>query len=548
MTIKATPTPSRSTPGSLHAPGLAPRSEPPAETAGLARAAGVISLGNIASRILGLVRETVKADFFGAGGAVDAFNVAAVVPTMLYDLLVGGMVSSALVPVFSEYDAQERREALWSLVSVLLSIVAVVLAVTIILLELFAPQVAFLLSSGSKPEVLALTARLLRITGPALLFLSLSGVLSGLLYALKRFSYPAMTAAAFNAAIVAVTLILGRRVGIAAMAFGLLLGATVQVALQLPGLRDARLRFRLNWKHPGLRRIGALYVPIVLGLLLDVLFSRPISYNLASRTGEGGISWMNYATTLIQFPHGLVATAVSIAILPTLSAHAAMENREGADRFRATLAQGLRLVIVLIIPASVGLLVLTTPTIALLFEHGDFGVADTGMTAWALRLYLIGLPFAAVDLLLVFAFYARQDTLTPALIGAYSIAVYLAVAVLLLPHLGLFSLMVADSVKHILHTGVSALILRRRLGRLAEHRVGRTLALTTVASAAMGLAAFGVLRLVRVALPGSRAVAEVMAVVGPGIVGAALYVGLVTAFGIDEVRLMWGVIRRRMAG
>jgi putative peptidoglycan lipid II flippase len=452
------------------------------------------------------------------------------------------------VPVLSEYDAQERREALWGLVSVLLSLSVVVLALAIVLLEAFAPQVAFLLSSGSSPEVLALTARLLRITGPALLFLSLSGVLSGLLYALKRFSYPAMTAAAFNAAIVVATLLLGRRFGIAAMALGLLVGAMCQVALQLPGLRDARLRFHLDWRHPGLRRIGLLYAPIVLGLMLDVLFSRPISYNLASRTGEGGISWMNYATTLIQFPHGLVATAVSIAILPTLSAHAAMENGSEPGPFRATLAQGLRLVIVLILPASVGLLVLTKPTIALLFEHGDFGVVDTGMTAWALRLYLIGLPFAAVDLLLVFAFYARQDTLTPALIGAYSIAVYLAVALLLLPHLGLFSLMVADSVKHVLHTGVSAFILRRRLGRLTEHGIGKTLALTALASAGMGALAYGVLLVVERALPGGGAVAEVMAVAGPGLAGAALYVGLVSAFGIEEMRLMWGLVRRRLNG
>jgi putative peptidoglycan lipid II flippase len=373
MAIEAPPTSSKSTPGDLQASESAPRSAPPAGTAGLARAAGVISLGNIASRVLGLARETVKADFFGAGGAVDAFNVAAVVPTMLYDLLVGGMVSSALVPVFSEYDAQERREALWGLVSILLSMTVVVLAVAIVLLELFAPQVAFLMSSGSEPEVLAEAARLLRVTGPALLFLSLSGLLSGLLYALKRFSYPAMTAAAFNAAIVAVTLLVGRQWGIVAMALGLLLGAIVQVALQLPGLRDARLRFRFDWRHPGLRRIGVLYAPIVLGLMLDVLVSRTISYNLASRTGEGGISWMNYATTLIQFPHGLVATAVSIAILPTLSSHAAVENGGDNGPFRATLAQGLRLVIVLIVPATIGLLVLTTPTIALLFEHGDFG-------------------------------------------------------------------------------------------------------------------------------------------------------------------------------
>lgn len=523
-----------------------PQSTAPGEVAGLARAAGIISLGNILSRVLGMAREIVKAGFFGAGGAVDAFSVATTVPTMLYDLLVGGMVNSALVPVFSEYDARQQRDALWQLASTLISLTVVVLAVVVVLLELFAEQVAFLLSSGSSPEVLALTARLLRITGPALLFLSLSGVVSGLLYALKRFTYPALTAAAFNAAIVGLTLFLGRKMGITAMALGLLVGSILQVALQLPGLRDARVRFRLDWRHSGLRRIAALYAPIVLGLMLDVLFSRPVSYNLASRTGEGGISWMNYATTLIQFPHGLVATAVSFAILPTLSGHAAAENDNGTQQFRATLARGLRLVTVLIVPATVGLLVLARPTIALIFQHGDFGPVDTHMTAWALRLYLIGLPFAAIDLLLVFAFYARQDTLTPALIGAFSIAVYLGVAVLLLPHLGLFSLMVADSVKHIIHTGTSAAILRRRVGRLSAHGVGRTLAITLLSSLGMGLLAYGALAGIQRVLPGDSFVAELAAVMGPGLAGAALYVGLVSVLGVEEVRLLWDMLRRRL--
>jgi putative peptidoglycan lipid II flippase len=523
-----------------------PTDPPPEETTEIARAAGIIALGNVTSRVLGLVRETVKSHYFGAGGAVDALTVATIVPTMMYDLLIGGMVSSALVPIFSEYAAKKNRDDLWGLVSVLLSLAAAAFALFILLIEWFAPQVAFLLSSGSSPDVLALTARLLRITVPAVLFLSLSGVLSGVLFALRRFSFPAFTAAVFNAAMVVVTLALHAQLDVSSMALGLLVGAFLQVVLQFPGLRDARLRFRLTLTHPGLRRIAVLYAPIVLGLAVDILISRPISYNLASRTGEGGISWMGYATTLIQFPQGLVATAISIAILPTLSAQF---NGSNGGPFRATLARGLRLVIVLIVPATVGLLILAHPTVALLFEHGDFVARDTEITALALQLYVLGLPFAAVDLLLVHAFYARQDTLTPALIGVGTIVVYLVIATLLLPSLGLFSLMAADSVKHLLHMVISWVILRRRTGKLSEHSIGRTLGISLAASLVMGAVALGALWGVRRLMPAESALVEVAAVVVPGIVGAGLYLALVSALGVEEFRLLWrATIHRRAIG
>jgi putative peptidoglycan lipid II flippase len=523
-----------------------PQQQAPAETARIARAAGTIALGNVASRVLGLVRETVKSHFFGAGGAVDAFSVASIVPTMLYDLLVGGMVNSSLVPVFSEY-TEERRGELWGLVSAVLGLTIIVMAVFTLVVELFAPQVAFVLSSGSSQEVLELTARLLRITVPAVLFLSLSGVLSGLLYALKRFTFPAFAAAVFNAGIVFVTLAFHRRLGITAMAVGLLVGAILQMGLQLGGLRDANLRLRVNLVHPGLRQVVMLYIPIALGLLVDILIGRPISYNLASQTGEGGISWMNYATYLRQLPQGLVATAVSFAVLPTLSAHANKERSTGdGGPFQITLAQGLRLVTVLIIPASLGLFILARPTVALLYEHGDFLALDTRMTSLALQYYLLGLPFAAVDLLLVFAFYARQDTLTPSLIGIGTVVAYLGVAIVLMPVFGLFSLMIADSFKQLLHMLVSGWILGRRLGGLGKDGIYRTLGIALVAAAAMGIATYGTLTGIELFVPGRDGLIELLSVVGPGVVGVIIYLGLITVLRVEEVHLFWRAIRRRV--
>ena len=354
----------RSLPGDDHRPALIrdpnPVSQPASPSTaeepngGIARAASIIALGNIASRVLGLVREQIIAYLFGASGLVSVFRVASTVPTMIYDLLIGGMLSAALVPVFSQVAEQEGRAALWALFSRVASLVAVVLAVLVLLLEVLAPQVAWLLGGGFDPDLQAALAQMIRILAPAVLFFGLSGVVTGLLYALKRFTYPAFGAAVFNLGIIVAAPLLAGRLDDFSLAVGVLLGSLLQLLIQTPDLRDVRLRFRLDLPHPALRRILKLYLPIALGLVVSNL-QIAIDRRLASSTGESSIAWMANATTLIQLPHGLVAVAISLAVLPTLSRLSARDDMAG---FRGTLGQGLRLVLVLIVPATLGLLVL----------------------------------------------------------------------------------------------------------------------------------------------------------------------------------------------
>jgi putative peptidoglycan lipid II flippase len=515
----------------------------------MARATSVIALGNVASRVLGLAREIILSALFGAGAAVDAFNLAIIVPRGLYDLLIGGHVNSALVPVLSDYAARDDHRDLWELVNALLGIVVITLSALILGLELLAPQIIGLVASDeTTPAVIDKATHLLRVTAPALMFLSLFAVLSGLLYALRRFTWPAFASTVFNGTIVIITLVFAHSLGITAAALGWLVGAVVQLALQLPGLHDARLHVRLSGllNHPGVRKIGLLYVPVMASLALDVLVNRPFSYNLASRTGEGSISYMNWATTLIQFPQGLVAIAISVAILPTLSRQAV--NPAGLDDFKTTLGQGLRLASVLIIPAAVGLFVLAGPVVGLIFEHGKFTAGDTAITALALRLYLLGLPFAALDLLLVFAFYARQNTITPALVGLLSLAAYMVTALVLLRWYSFFALMVADSVKHLVHTGVSAWLLGRGMDGFGGQRLMRTLLRTMVAAAGMGLAAWGIALGLDHTLSLSGIVADALTVIGAGGVGFIVFAALAARLGLDEWRWMVDLLRGKLLG
>jgi putative peptidoglycan lipid II flippase len=551
---------------------LAPaESVPTAETqletnVGVARATGVLALGNVASRVFGLLREVVMTNLFGATAAVDAFNVAVIVPKALYDLLIAGHVNSAIIPVLSEVTARDGRRALWQLVSVLLSLVTVALALLVLVLEVFAPQIVQFVGGGFSPATLRLAADLLRLTAPALLFLSWFSVLSGALYALRSFTWPAFAGAGFNAVIVLVTILLVPPIQVTAIptptgalwslarpanaitvaAIGWLLGTLVQLVLQAPGLRGAHLRLTLNWNHPAIRHIARLYAPVMFSLVLDTLVIRTFSYNLASQSIEGSTGYMNWATTLIQFPQGLVATAISIAILPTLSRQAVLTTEAGRIAFRDTLGLGLRLAITLIIPATVGLFVLAYPIVELIFEHGAFTMFDTAITVMALRLYLIGLPFAAIDLLLVYAFYARQDTLTPALIGLASLTAYMAVAVALFPRFGLFSLMIADSLKHVIHALVSGYLLARRVNGLGSQRLLLTLGKAGLAALVMGLLAAALLPVLVSRIGTNGLLHEVALLAVSGGVSVIVYLALSFLLQIEELQWLWGLLRQRL--
>ena len=536
--------------------------------ANVAGASGILALGNIFSRVLGLMRETVLTFLFGASGAVDAFQVAIIVPRAIYDLLIGGHINGAIVPVLSEIIVTRGKDELWRVVSILMSLVTAALALLVLLIEIFAPQIVMAVASGADATTLRLATDMLRLTAPALICMSLFAVFSGTLFALRSFTLPAFAGVVFNACTVFVTLSLVPPLtlqanlvgsvslyplflarspdGIMVVALGWLIGAIAQMALQLPGLDLGKLRLSVRWRHPALRSIALLYAPVMFSLIMDTLIIRPFSYNLANQTGAGGIAYMVWATTLIQFPQGLVATAISIAILPTLARQSSEMTAGGQRAFQDTLGLGLRLTTTLILPAATGLFVLAAPIIALLFEHGAFGAADTQVTAQALRLYLIGLPFAAVDLLLVYAFYARKDTLTPALVGVLSLVCYMGAALLLFDTFGLFSLMIADSLKHFVHASISGFLLWRRLDGLGSQRMAITVVKTAAASAIMAVAALATLPYLSAALGAGSIAREALLVA----VGALLYGGIfllmARALRLDELGWLWNLLRRRI--
>lgn len=520
------------------------QTELPKPPSGLARSASVLSIGNIASRVLGLLREVVIASYFGASGQVSAFRVASQVPTMLYDFLVGGMLSAALVPVLSDYARRQRAEFI-QLVGALISVFTVVLTLLLLLLELTAPWVAWLMAAGfrdSDPALLALTTNLIRLMAPAAWLFSLAGLLTAILYAQQRFTFPALATAVYNLCMVVMAPLLARRLGITSLAFGILAGSLAQLLLMLWDLRRANLAWRLHldWQHPALRKMLRLYLPIAGGLVVS-LFQVGLDRRLASGTGAQSIAWMGSATTLQQMPLGLISVAISLAALPRLSQYFAAQQE---DAYRQTLGRGLRMVLLLIAPAAVGLWLLGEPLTRLLFQRHAFTASDTTQVVQALHIYLIGMLFAAIDFPLNYAFYARNNTLLPALVGVVSVVVYMIVAFALVRPLGYLGLVWADSAKQASHALVMVVLLHRQVGRLGA-RVLHGLLQIGLGAALMAGSLFLLNAWLGVTLEAGRLRDLTMLLVA-GTGGLLVYVGLLYGGGLSEIKqLGFMVLRRR---
>ncbi len=493
------------------------------------KAATIIMIGNVVSRLLGLVREQVIAALFGASGATDAFVAASTVPTIIYDLLIGGAISAALIPVFSDYaDDPAQHDDLSRMTSTLLTLAAIILSCIILILIAFAPQLIELLGVAFAPNVRADAIRLVRFMLPATFFMAVSGIFTALLYARQKFVLPAFVAALYNASIIVIALSLTALIGLHSLVIGVIVGAIMQVVLQWPALRGLRIRPSLDFSHPALRRALNLYVPVALGLIVTIV-GIVIDRNLASRTGEGNMAAMRFATTIIQFPLGLVAVALSAAILPTLS-------RQVTSEYKSTLALGIKLAMIAMIPAMVGLIVLREPLIRLLFERGKFGAFDSERTALAFLAYAPQLPFVALDQLLIVAFYARKNTVIPVSVGVVSVGFYLLTALSLIGPWGMPGLAFANAVQNSSHAIILLVLLWRAIGGLIGYGIGRTTLKVCVAAGVMGWLVGWL-----VGWLGSSAIGVLIAA---GL-GGLVYVLLVILMRVEEVRLFMAMVGER---
>jgi len=465
-----------------------------------ARAAGTVSLAVLTSRVLGLVREQVFAHFFGAGAGIysDAWRVAFRIPNLLRDLFAEGALSSAFVPTFTEYFQNKGRNEAWLLANLVINSLLALLGVFTLALLLFPDAFVFIMAQGfsKTPGKVELTVSLLRILSPFLIFVALASVAMGMLNTLNRFFLPALAPALFNVASIGAFLFLipafqSRGIEpIFAMAVGALLGGVLQLAVQVPVLwkEGFRYRVRFNLRHEGVRKIARLIAPAIVGISA-VEFNVLVNTQLASQLGYNGpLSWLECAFRILYLPIGLFGVAVGVVNLREVSVYAAQEKW---DEFKETVANSIKLVSLVAIPSTVGLMVLAGPIVRLIFEHGRFTPADTRWTAYALIAYSIGLIAYSCIKIYVPSFYALNDTRTPVRISIMAVGLNVAInlslmALLPLPYKYL-GLAFGTSASVLLNTTLLAHSFKRRLGALASLGVSRALVKNAIAGAIMGV-------------------------------------------------------------
>ena len=529
------------------------------------RSAGVVSAAIFLSRISGLLREMIMAKLFGAGQEYDAFLLGFRIPNLTRDLFAEGALSSAFVPVFTQYLATKGKREAAELSNLVSTALLVVVGAMCVLGMIFSPQLVWLLASGFArvPGKFELAVTLTRVMFPFLLLVALAAQSMGILNALNQFGIPALSSTFFNLGSLAFGLGFGYTVGrwlgvslVMSMAIGVVVGGAVQWLFQMPSLLRAGIPFRLRFDfgHPGLRNIMHLMGPAILGnaaVQINVLVNTNFASSITDAAGHvinGPVSWLSYAFRFMQLPLGLFGVAIASATLPAISRSAALGRM---DEFRQTLARSLGIVFLLTIPSSVGLAVLGPSMIGAVYQWGHFHASDTHQTAMALSCYAVGLAGYSAIKILAPAFYALNDARTPMLVSLASIGINLAAAstMVKLAGLGHLGLALSTSAVALFGSMVLFILLRKRIHGMHGRALAASVVKILIASAAMGFACYLSSRGMHRWL-GARKIGQIADVAVSIPLGGAVYYALCRALRVAELEAAWrslaGPLARRL--
>ena len=545
----------------------------------VARSAGIVSIAVMFSRVLGLVRETIFARFFGAGFLYDAFVVAFKIPNILRDLFAEGALSAAFVKVFTDYQIKKSEIEAWRLASLVFNVLAVTMSGITLLGILLAPYIVPILARGFPAEKAALAVTLTQIMFPFILLVALAALAMGVLNTKGRFGIPASASTAFNVASIIFGLGLAYLLSgggwenpasrdvipsdsaqwaIKGMAFGTLIGGAAQLLIQIPSLIKVGFRFSpvLTFADPGIKRLMRLMGPAIIGtsavqvkVLVDLVVVSVI---------EGGNSWLSYSFRLMQFPIGVFGVAIGTAAIPALSR---LASGNDLAKFRSTLTDALKLVFLLTIPSACGLIVLGEPIIRLIYEGGRFRPFDTDMTAWALAAYSIGLSGYAAIKVLSPSFYALDDARTPMYVSLASVAIhaptsfglmYLLSTVGVTPErpsgFGHVGVALATSTVALVNFFALLLLMRKRISRIHGREIAAAFLKIAVASATMSAVCYFSYRFLTASFGEKTFLVRLVEAFVPIGLGGITFIGIAKLIGITEIEKLYRILSQKFRG
>jgi putative peptidoglycan lipid II flippase len=513
----------------------------------IARSTALFSVATSLSRVAGLVREVVAAYYFGVSGAMSAFTIAFQVPNLVRSLFADAAIQAAFVPVFTEHLEHGRKREAFRLASTLIYLVTLVLTAITALFVLIAPVLMPLFVGSNVPQ--GLTVTLSQILFPILVMLGTTGMVVGVLNSYNRFGAFAISPFFWNVAIIAV--LVGLRPlfhgddKIYAYAIGVLVGTAIQLAIPAWDLRNTPFRLLrvFDWRSLEVRRVLLLMLPVTLSLGL-INFNLLINSIVGSLVSSHAPAEIDKAFRIYMLPQGIFSVAVTTVLFPTLARLAA---RREYGELRATMANGMRQIVLLLVPAAAAILVLSVPMIRLVYQHGHFDAGDTEVVATALFWFAFSLPFNGLFLLLTRTFFSLQRPWVPTAISGVNLAITAIAAFVLYSPYGVAGIVASTVIATAVSVLAQTIVLRRQLGRLELGRLTWTTLRVALASAALAGASYAVWYALDQAL-GRGLGGQIVSLSAGLAVGAAIYALAITVFRIPEAQQIWRLVRRRDSG
>jgi putative peptidoglycan lipid II flippase len=524
---------------------LAGEPAPGRQAGRIARSTAFFSIATAASRVAGLAREVVAAGYYGISGPMSAFTIAFQVPNLIRSLFADAALQPAFVPIFTEQLEQKNYREAFRLASTLLLIVTMVLGAITALFVVAAPLIMPLFAPGFEGEILDLTVTLSQVLFPILILLGVSGIVVGILNSYDRFGAFAIAPLFWNLTIIAVLVVvepmLDGQDRIYAYAIGILAGTLVQLLIPAFDLRNTPFKFNwsFEWRHPGVRRVLLLMLPVTISLGL-INFNLLINSFFASFVSDEAPAAIDKAFRIYQLPQGIFSVAIATVLFPTLARFA---SRGALDDLRTTMANGMRQILFVLIPAAAAVLVLSEPMIRLVYQRGAFDAAETKVVATALFWFAFSLPTNGLFLLLTRTFFGLQRPWIPTAVAAGNLAVT-AVGALALYHLGVGGIVASTAIATTASVIAQCVILRRLLGGLELGRLLDAGVRISIAAAALAGVSYGVWEVLDSAL-GRDLIGQIVSL-GTGLAaGGLVYVGVARLLRVAELDQIIRLLRRR---
>jgi putative peptidoglycan lipid II flippase len=523
----------------------------------LARSTAFFSIATSLSRVAGLVREIVAASYFGIRGPMSAFTIAFQVPNLVRSLFADAAIQAAFVPVFTEQLEKGHRREAFRLATTLIFLVGLILGAVTALLILLAPVVMPLFVPDKYVTVTDLTVGLSQLLFPILVLLGVTGMVVGILNSYDRFGVYAISPFFWNLAIIAVLVGLAPAFPsdkeIYAYAIGVLVGTVIQLAMPAFDLRNTpfglrraltapfRVR-RADLRDSNVRRVLLLMLPVTISLGL-VNFNLLINSTVGFLVSDEAPAAIDKAFRIYMLPQGIFSVAVTTVIFPTLSRFAA---RRDFEDLRATMANGMRQIVLLLVPAAAAILVLSDPMVRLVYERGEFDAASTDLVATALVWFAFSLPFNGIFLLLTRTFFSLQRPWVPTAISGINLAITAIAALALYGPFGVGGIVAATVIATAASVLAQTIVLRRQLGRLELARLVWTTVRVAASAAALAGTSYGVWYVLDEAL-GRGLAGQIVSLSAALAAGAAVYAAAITSLRIPEAEQIWRLVRRRDA-